>query len=575
MSAHELAWDNTLLTGSPLDGPYWFETLAENASFGDPQPVEVGLTSLLLDGTRKRTTRHDNRTPSFLVEINGATAADLADGEKVLWLLAQTPDTSLVWTPPDSFGSPTAFDVETAHLEYQFDDINEIGLRRVYRLTWECQPFARSTFATELVLASGVDVVVDDGTSTAGWSTSYGTLAVVSGAVVNTRDRDNWATLTRAGAIDLTDTPYLTVEWSSSVSVYIGLRNAADAANWSEAYRESVGANYRSYFYVGESVGASGFALGVVQGLTSGSMTFSVHEVSAVATLPNADTAGHQQTLAIPAGGSARTHAEIAVSTAANGLGEVVLYTCPSSQAYNPSARQWLNSSATPVSDPAGDYYPITTAGGGANVGADYAIPSVVLPKGGYAIAALLRSSAPSTALTIFWQVQTRIDNVVRSNQLYTTVLEFPDTEWRTHILGLETLPQIPVGPAGEIHLTIYLDPGAAEDVWVYDLMFFHEDGDLTITDAETGAGLPSGPSRRIRVVPPSATAPGGSIERGHEADWSDAWANTVRVRPSRGGHVIHPEGTTLWLYTEGTPDGTPATVDVSWFKRWHTHAGD
>src|SRR5690606_10278293 len=181
----------------------------------------------------------------------------------------------------------------------------------------------------------------------------------------------------RAGAVDMTDTPYLAIEWSASVPVYISLALASDRIGIPEVYRDMLGANAVSYFRL-DAIDAAGFRFAHVNGPVEGAtMTFSVHKVSRVSTLPDADTAGHQQTLALPPGGSARTQGEIVVETDTVGLGEVTLYTAPLGSAYSPSLRQPLVSSDAVISVPDGDYQTIT----GASI---YDVPVSTLPPGGY-----------------------------------------------------------------------------------------------------------------------------------------------------------------------------------------------
>jgi len=526
------------------------------------------LVSQLLDGDLVTATRTSNRELTIPVVVDGATLFEVAENTAALARECDKRSNLFSVVPGDDFGAPSVFDTFQAQLRPRRNDTHETNGLRVFDLVIPAHPFPRSYDPTTLPAIAGTGSVIDDCTSLTGWSAETGSIAISSGAVVNTRDREDWGALSRAGSIDLTSTPYLVIEWSCSVPMYIDAKANSAAAGWRESYREDLGGSTRSYFNVGGPIDSAGFRVGSVQGQTPGSMTFSIHTVSSAATLPDSGTGGHQQLLSIAPGGSARTQAQIEVTTPTNGLGEVTLYTSPSGRAYTPTIRRWLVSSDTVVTNPAGSYQPIV----GASV---YQVPVLTLPPGGYSVWA--RMAATTTVdVPINWNAGTWINGTaVGDSQGDLVTCSFTANIWKMYPLGLVTLPPAKVGVDGTVRVGIQRGSGSAT-VYLYDVFLFHESGDLTVVQCGLGTSSAGGSSRRFRVLPPSTDNPGGLLEKGHATDWTDSFAagSSASARPARG-HVLHPEGTSVFLFTEGTPDGSPASVTASWFKRWHTHAVD
>lgn len=121
--------------------------LAQDATFGNAQPVSEQVESLMRDGDLSTTTRDGNRTQTFLVEITAPDQAAQADAEAVLMGYLDRPAT-LSWVTP--YGPTSCFDVVRSWSEFRFDDFEEaIGeqrgkIKRVFAVTFEALPYARS-----------------------------------------------------------------------------------------------------------------------------------------------------------------------------------------------------------------------------------------------------------------------------------------------------------------------------------------------------------------------------------------------------------------------------------------------
>ena len=166
------------------EGGFTIQTLAADANFGHAEPLRVSLATELLDGEAVEVTGYNNREDLFFrVEVRAADAEGLALGGKLLEEITGRPG-ELEWTPPAAFGETTVFDVATSDLEWLFDDMEEMRVVRTYGLRIEAHPFGRPTEPVVVAAAESgeatpeVREVIDDGTSTTGWS------ATVRGASV-------------------------------------------------------------------------------------------------------------------------------------------------------------------------------------------------------------------------------------------------------------------------------------------------------------------------------------------------------------------------------------------------------
>src|SRR3546814_2606272 len=123
--------DLELIGGEDEDGAFWFETLAQGASFGDPAPVEVAIASLLRDGSLVERTSDGNRAVTFQIKIKSTDPAGVAQGRARLdRLLGKR--TTLVWRDGDY--PATVFDVETSSAVRPsgFDDLEYLQIGRAH-----------------------------------------------------------------------------------------------------------------------------------------------------------------------------------------------------------------------------------------------------------------------------------------------------------------------------------------------------------------------------------------------------------------------------------------------------------
>ncbi len=162
-------------------GGYRLDTLAADATFGNPVPVSEAISSLMSDGSLTSLVSFGNRTAVFDVTITADGPDGLASGEQAL-MSALDQVAALVWRVPLS--APSHFDVVACWSEHQLDDLDEVRqTRRTFRLTFECLPFARSASLTTINWTGPTELAPL--TSLTGWTTVSGS-ATVSGGLRTT-----------------------------------------------------------------------------------------------------------------------------------------------------------------------------------------------------------------------------------------------------------------------------------------------------------------------------------------------------------------------------------------------------
>lgn len=127
--------------------PFAVATEAEGTEWGNPQPIEVAIRSLLQDGSIVAHEGDDNREVTLRVRITAPDSAALAQGEAAL-MAELYKRNDLTYTPSDGWSDPTVFDVVTSSLTHTMDDLGEVQGRRIYSVRLVCLPFGRSETAT-------------------------------------------------------------------------------------------------------------------------------------------------------------------------------------------------------------------------------------------------------------------------------------------------------------------------------------------------------------------------------------------------------------------------------------------
>jgi hypothetical protein len=162
-------------------GEYQIHMLADETDWGSPEAVISQIQSQLQDGDTENVDRYGNRQVPLRLEITAplsdAPGAAIARAQKLIETTFAWPGGQvrpLAWTPPLAGAETSVFEMTSAYVDKEFDDLGEaLNGRRVLKLTVGARPFVRSvepiTIAAPAVLGS-TTTTVDSGSSATGWS---------------------------------------------------------------------------------------------------------------------------------------------------------------------------------------------------------------------------------------------------------------------------------------------------------------------------------------------------------------------------------------------------------------------
>lgn len=543
---------------------------------GAPESVVESVTSALRDGSLTRVTKYDNRTVTIPVLIEGPTLGDLSEHEAALVAEAMKPRNEFTFNPGDGFAADSVYDTFTADLVPEYDDDLEANGYRRFSLTFTAFPWPRS--AEKVVspaVAAGSPTVVDDGSSTANWSTPVpagASLSVVSGAVRSTYSRAaGAAALRRTAAISTTTEKYVSVDWKSSAAgAGLFRTSAAPSVNLPEIRRApgAVAGFTRSWYEVPESVSSlSWVEFGVTHPAASGSATLEIDRVQASATIPVFGTA-RQSVRSIVPGGSVPAEGTIMVQHETAGLGETIVFSHPAEGGYAPPLRPWWHDGDPEEANPAALSGATNTLTNATN----FHVPVSAIPEGDVQLWARIFSDAAGS-FQVYWAADAWMGGVVvGDSQTNSTMVTWATANTYALVpLARLALPTANVGPAGYHRIRIHT-PGDLgkhlDEAWLFAM----DRGRLTVVNTGTGAPSTGSVANRLRILAPSPEKPNGSIEVGIASDWSDAFTpGSASIPCDQTGHRFDPEGSNIFVATTGTTD---AAVSFEHYRRWHTNAG-
>lgn len=601
---------------------YWFETLADGASFGDPQPVEVVVASLIRYGAIVTTTGDENREPSFLIRVCGSDSQSLHEGVQALHM-ATRKRTTLVWTAPDGYLEPLAWDVETSHL-LEADGFDDLALtlrnQQVFRLQLKALPYRRSLTAVVddagTPPSSGGDLLYNC-ESTTNWSAFDGTSGtysvdavlfaegagslkseadpanvvdiplVFSGSIKLATIRDQFTSLT----IDTDTGGYLKVairlEWSENVPVlgrYTGVEAIymqVDGA-W-EAVPSLTAVRYDDNGFVH-------YTWPVDASLTVTGLRFHTNQYKSIPApgelphvwyddielLPSATT-DHQIIKQLTVQGSAPTPASLRVAAASEStaLGHVLIATVPTDEipsGFQPDGARWVTQGDTTVdaSAIAGVYYTPDTDYSAATGTPDrpiFNIPVGMLTAKSYTMVGLVK--AESSTATFGVQAQLNVDGTLvgpTSEAEYTA--DGLTTGWQFITAGTVELPPLPMQNADET-TTVRLIFKGAKLADVYFIPAWEVNGwpvaDFSIMDCGSGTVEPGGASSSAWLDSPSIANDGlGDYSRGPTPDRANAQSAWPDLKVP-GIHFFKPGGVTAFLVSTGAAG---PTLTLEYFPR-------
>lgn len=578
---------------------YTFHTVGDDVDFGEPQPIDVTLASLMADGAPTETTRYENREVSFRVEIVAPDALALAAGEAAL--LAQVGvRTTLTWTPPDGYGPPTVFRVETSRAKFLFNDLDEVRstLKRTFQLTLTCLPFARSvdpiTVGAEFV-ADAV-TIEDDCESDTGWSAAAGVAAqnpvgiAVDSSVFATGtgsvrftpagivspvlgDASATVQVVKTGlSIDATGGGYFVVrvkgEWSLNLQGWVMDAFLTTSGGGREAVSPLVGqadeAGFtRLSFVVPDASTIMAFETTVFQ------RTYSLTPLSAPQVWFDSiglaeNSSAPQNVMSFDVLGSMRCEGSFQVSAAA-GLGDVLLYTVPDvGDGFRPDLRRWQTAGSTPSDanaingtymSPGTGVTPVLTA------------PAGMFRQGSYAVLARVRrSAAGSCTLTVSAQTKSGATSIGPVESVTSPTITLADGDYRVVRLGVIELPPLVTDPASDATVEFTITQ-TGTDYYIDELLVFPLE-DHALTWVECGSGAPSATvASRFWIDEPSPSNPRGARLVGTDENRLDA---RYVLPESAGRHVLKPGRMLAYLLTSAAGG---ADLQVVYTPAHHSNA--
>lgn len=607
---HKVLLGDLELTGGDVSGdqPFTFSVLGEDMRFGDPVPVETVLTSLLLDGALVEKVSDDNREASLRVQIDAPDSLGLAAGERALNLELGRRST-LSWTPPDGWGDPTVFDVQTSSMQWLFDDSEELRLRRTYQVRLVCLPHARSATKTQAaVTPTPAGVVVDSIDSDAGWASKQAPSLLAEDITVDTGAYYVQGTgSVKVGSVRLTtkDSASVTYTLAENFDTVTGLSVATSTGgvlsilmrfDWPIVPDPSyflpgsglVGLKYRAggvlteveEFYASEVVAGTGPSGGrfvryswvVPAGLTITELQLSSRQYIVggnqarpyvrydAITLATGTSTAKSLLGTVRVQGSVRTPGAVVVEGSTS-LGEVLVMTLPEESqptGFDPLVRKYLTAGATSADTAAinGTKFAVS--------GAVIDAPLSQLTPGLYEV--WLRAKT-SGSITFGVTAQARIagTNTGATQTSSASVVNSATYTWVS--LGRVYLPPVNLQNIDETALVRLTFSGVGDGD---EVVLAPADSAVSVIDCGSSTVSATGSSSHLWIDSPSLANPNGGWWRGS----TDGRINARSAIPDAkalGRHILNPPRMRVLAVT---PGATNPSVSLDYYPAWHSNAG-
>jgi hypothetical protein len=570
-----------------FDG-YIFEASSaeDGADWGNPDAVITEIQSQLLDGSLGKITSFGNRTATIPLRIYALNMDALANAEAVLMgEVYRDGWNQLVWTPPNASVS-TVFDVVYADLQFKLDDLTEQRCIRNYTLTLTCLPRPRSADPVNVEsLPTPPDtdntVTVDDCTSATNWSSTTGSVSVLSGAAVTTSiavpiftHGTRTLALTRTASVDTTGTPFLVLTGTHSTAatsvnslsfdidgttvVPISLSIPGDGT-WSAVL-------YPVAPFSAVTVTA---VMAVNTSSTSGTTArLSVANIDRSDQAPTVDTP-RQQWRRLPVYGSARTEASLDVVGDGNLGPQTMIYTAPASSTWSPPLRPYRTGGPAVTTDSSmasGFRNTMATSEDDADT---FTIPAWALESLSYRPIVLAAGPDDASAwreVTFHWSVSQSVDAYPDYSAISplegSCITRTPGDAGFFPLQSLELpLAKVAAGASSSVVLRLWVDPAEPDPITLDNVYLCPSKGRLSLAQTE---GL-----SMLRYQAAGVAAPLTSYWVGDGAD-SLMSLPADRIQ-SWTQHDFEPGDMECLVVT---PACDYPAVSMSYYPRWGHHAG-
>lgn len=567
-----------------------FVAQAEGSTWDNPKPIERSIDSALLDGTFVEQDGYTNTEPTFQVWIYAPDSDALAYGEKLLFERCGRP-AKLGRTPRDGFGARTIYRVLTSSLGRTFDRVLEANVVRSYTLRLVCYPFG---FSEDEVVDMAVDVEADEvtvvianGTSPAGWTSTDGPVTASAGMLFSAThlgptkysettatyaDHEVSVTYSFDEPVDFTETRYLFADMTLYQAYTVYPRAFVDDTTELRLITRTLlpsGLTQHVWACDDPAVSKVRFDVAGTSSVANGSGTpqvvLAIDNVQRTNQPPSTSSTGRQSLRLVEVTGSARTAGTMSVEHDTEGLGDVLLYTSKAlDTGYNPDVTPNHQAGGNPVvADPATVSGTWISALGGAK----FNVNARVTPVGTHLIMARLRGrGAPGSSGTVDATVTVR--SIVNG-------LELESTELRTVTVPNASDADVELYPVGVVTLPLTDFPAQSTGQVQYEV-----DGDVEIdflSSFHIGIGsdltwVKAGDMNRLFLDAPSLDNEGReSLYLGTAADRSDAYHPGYPAAQSWGYHVATPPSLLMQVTTTRA---RYARVPVRHLPTWFAYAG-
>lgn len=511
-SMHELILNGLPLSGLAADaltsGGYAISVLAEGFEPGSHEAVLSVVRTIGADGSSVREEGADNAETTFRVMIEGVHHAALAEGRAALQrafpmrtaAVGADASVELVYRPSDGLAPAAVRDVVHGAARHEYDDLDEISdpPRRIYAVTLTHLPYVRSEYETTAPALSVGEVtetvVVDTCDSAAGWSSDHGAVTASGGTVYAGR---SWSgpvvapdpytlTMTRAGAVPMSSTPYLLVEAQAATLLPAAPATVSlvtdDGTALPPIRSQRLAGDYIQHAF--DTTGHTLSAVRVQAASTRASRDDALFlRIASVARTSNPSGTARQQMRTLSIGGTERTPGSIHVAqrTGAAPLGPTLIHTSPHEPGgYDPDLLRWATAPGVPdPTVPAGKTWDLSAA--------DVITfsPSSTYPQGPYVLYAYVRSTTTQSVRfsrtvagsipggTTFREIHQRSEYVTLTAGKWTMVS-----------IGLESLPAMR-GPLGNTWVVIGCNGAPGVTIGGFWAFAAGDSCSLTIVDAE------------------------------------------------------------------------------------------
>lgn len=585
-SEHSLIFGALDLIGRDHSEGWWFETAAEGADFGNPEPIVRMVASFLLDGGIETTESHGNREMTFRLCLKGEDSYALALGAAALDAEVGKRN-QLTWIPPNiitGVGEPCMFQVVNSSKKFEFGDTNELFTKRIYVLTIRAIPWA---FSLDTATASAeappattpVNTLVDACSSTTGWAVSApgsfsgGAISSSSGIVHAT---GGWPgnpalrtlQLTRTGlSATMTSTNIVRIKMTSHLSGGGDISTLVLVVTINGVAVTPLARDGDYYWY---PCATSPLTTVVVQAkakfpTSSGSIFLDIDEIYRTDTSSLSTLAGQrQQYMSLDVQGSARTQGSLYITgDSSNALGDVLVFTDSSNGNFQPNLRRFLTPGPTETTDTA------LVSGKSSLLSTPHYFPLPEIPTSGYVLYAKIKHASAGTYM-LTWGADTvpvsSPSTVVAGTlgQSGTQPVTLLADTWTIVPIARMVLPPTPV--MQEMQARVSLTTVSAvliDEAWLLDA----DNGRLTLVECGSGTPADEGPFNRIDIVSATLTNPSPAVMMFGGSD--DSGVGAGGAAESFGAHEFVPPLMNVFVVTTAS---IATAVSIEYRPAFHSH---